>query len=378
MSKKQKILATAKQLGSVNVIAPVVKELILRGHDVTVYATGSSNEVVGFRNLPYQVIHLKESDYLRLVKGFDKIIVGLSGYETPDGYFLRAANQAKIPSIGVQDLDSGYLHRLGNKVEGFPTILAVMNNRCLETIANEFRNADEKEVGKELASRAKVIGWTAFDNYGKLKKEFSDKDKQELLKKVNLNPEKKINIHFTQNIHPDSRYMQPITWTYEKKEQDFNYEIKVTEAMFETASDMGLTLVVKPHQGEEFHINYTKELVDKHGFIYLPAKSCDTKQLMLASDSIIAGRSTCLTEACLLDKNTGGILPGLEYEEIRAFPPIELGAIPYTTSWKRISTVLGLITSDKKGINKVLSEERENFSVDGKATQRVVNLIENL
>jgi len=380
MSKKLKIIATAKQLGSVHAIAPVVESLIKKGHDVTVYATGNSNEHLGFRDIPHHKFQPKKSDYPKLVKGFDIAIMGLSGYETPDGYFLRAANQAKIPSIGIQDLDSGYLHRLGNNPENFPTILAVMNKRCLETIANEFRKAGKGDIGKELASRAKIIGWTAFDNYGELKNNFSEEDKKALLKKLNLNHEKKINVHFTQNIHPNSEYMKKITWTLEEKKQDFEYEMKLTEAVFKTASDMKLKLIVKPHPGETFHTNYTLDLVKKHNFIYLPAKSCDTKQLIIASNSFTAGRSTCLTEACLLDKNTGGILPDLDYEEIRAFPPIELNAIPYTTSWREpiIASVINLITSNNKKDIQMLAKERKAFSVDGNASKRLVDLIESL
>jgi len=66
----------------------------------------------------------------------------------------------------------------------------------------------------------------------------------------------------------------------------------------------------------------------------------------------------------------------LDYEKIRVFPPIELNAIPYTTSWKRMDSVIKLITFEKP--NPMLAEERKRFSVDGKATQRLIDLIENL
>jgi len=297
MTKKLKILATAKQAGSVNAIAPVARELIQRGHKVAIIATGNENEAAGFKGLRHIRIPNKSDysqlingfDYSELVRSFDVVMTGLSGYQTPDGYFLRAANKAKIPSIAVQDQDVGYPKRLGNNPENFPTVLAIMNKKCLETIAKEF----EKDIGEELASRARVIGWVAFDHFSQLKKDFKQENKQELLQKLDL--KEPIYLHFTQNIHHETEYMKPITWSIEQKKQCFYYEIKVTKAVFETASDMGLKLTVKPHPGEEFKINHTLNLVKKHDFIYLPAESCDTKQLMLASDSITAGRSTCLT-----------------------------------------------------------------------------------
>jgi len=374
MSKNLKILITAKQTGSVNALALTARKLMRKGHKVIVYATGNSNEAVGFGDLCHYRGQPRESDYLKLVKGFDKVIVGLSGYNTPDGHFLRAANKAQIPTISVQDQDAGYLKRLGNNPNEFPTVLAVMNEECLETIANELKGG----VGKELASRAVVVGWTAFDNYGKLKNNFSNKDKKELLEKLNLTSRKKINVHFTQNLHPDSKYMKIQLGTIDEKQNVFDYELKVTTALFEIASDMGLKLIVKPHPSETFTTNHTLDLVNKHGFTYLPADSCDSKELMLASDSITAGRSTCLTQACLLDKNTGGILPDLDNKEIRPFPPIAQDAIPYTTSWNGIKSVIKFITSTDTQINQMLATKRERFSVDGNATQKLVELIENL
>jgi hypothetical protein len=254
MSKKLKILATAKQSGSVNVIAPAVRELIQKGHKVTVYATGNENESIGFNKIPHTNIQPNKSDYPQLVRGFDKVIVGLSGYQTPDGYFLRAANKANITSIAVQDQDDAYVERLGNNPEDFPTVLAVMNKGCLETIASKF----EKDIGGELASRAKVIGWVAFDNYAELKNKFNNKSKQELLQKLGL--KEPIHLHFTQNLHHETEYMKPVTWSSKEKKQYFHYETEVTKTVFERASDMGLKLTVKPHPGEKFAINYTLEL----------------------------------------------------------------------------------------------------------------------
>ena len=372
MAKKLKILATAKQSGSVNVIAPVVRELILRGHDVTAYATGNENEAAGFRGISHQIIQPKESDYSSLVKGFDLMLVGLSGYQTPDGYFLRAANKSKIPTIAIQDQDAGYIARLGNNPEEFPSILAVMDNGCLETIVNELG-----EAGKELASRTKVTGWVAFDNYAELRENFNSRKREELLRKISLDPEKRVYVHFTQNIHPDSEYMKPQTWTPEEKEQDFGYEMRVTEAVFRAASDMRLKLVVKPHPGEAFEVNYTENIANRFGFKYIPPKACDTKLLMLSVASVSAGRSTYLTEACLLDINTGGILPGLNTQEICAFPPVKLDAIPYTRHWNEIARILSLINFSGEDTNKYLAERRKRFSVDGKATQRLVDVIEN-
>jgi len=365
-----KILATAKQRGSVNVLAPVVRELERRAHEVEVYATGNENEAAGFGDIPFQHIQPKKEDYSQFVKGHDAVLVGLSGYNTPDGYFLRAANDAKIPAIAVLDQNTNYKERLEENPDNLPSIIAVMDDDCTEKI--------EKEIGGEAAKRCKVIGWTAFDHYSQLRESFTEKDRTSFLQMLDLDSSHLIYTHFTQNFHPSCEYIKNREVPFEKAMRDLVYEVDVTGVVFEAASDLGLKLTVKPHPGEKFSTNYTENLAKRHGFVYIPAKACNTQNLMLASHSVTAGRSTCLTEACLLDINTGGILPSLNKEDISAFPPIELNAIPYVQEWSKIQSVLSLVTSSNEETNKHLADKRKKFSVDGKASQRLVDLIEDL
>ncbi len=366
-----KILLTAKQRGSTNVLAPVARELLRRGYELTLYATGNDTEAAGFNGLPHDRISPAEDDYHRLVQGYDAVMVGLSGHQTPDGYFLRAANKIDIPTIGVQDQNSNYVGRLGNNPTGFPTLLAVMGEDCIETV--------RKELGEEAVQRCRVIGWTAFDNYAKLREDFTEQKREELLHKLELNPDKNVYFHATQNMHPDSAYMQRSTIPAEEKKKIFDYECAVTQFTFEAASDLGIKLVVKPHPGEEFTENFTQELAVQHGFAYLPAKACNTQELMLASYSVTAGRSTCLTEATLLDKNTGAILPGeLGKEWSSASPAVALNAIPVTYDWNGAREVLEQVTSRDGKVVRKLADDRKKFSVDGKASKRLADLVEGL
>ena len=52
------------------------------------------------------------------------------------------------------------------------------------------------------------------------------------------------------------------------------------------------------------------------------------------------------------------------------------GAIPYTQKWDEIKDILEKVTSDNPEVLKQLAKDRKKFSVDGKASQRLVNLIE--
>ena len=235
-----KLLLTAKQRGSTNVLAPVAKELLQRGHELTLYATGNDNEAAGFNGLQYERITPSENNYAQLVQGYDAVMVGLSGYNTPDGHFLRAATEAKIPTVAVQDQNSNYVGRLGINPADLPTILAVMDEACIETSRKELSG----EMGDESAKRCRVIGWTAFDNYAKMREDFTEQKREELLHKLGLNPNQPVYFHATQNMHPDSAYMQRLSMSTEEKRRIFDYECAVTALVFETASDLGLKLAL--------------------------------------------------------------------------------------------------------------------------------------
>jgi hypothetical protein len=368
-----KILITAKQTGSAACLNPIAKELENRGHDITIYATGNENEAAGFGKINYTKITPKIKNYSKLINGFDLIITGLSGYKTPDGQFIKAGNQAGIPTLAVLDQDKGYENRFGTELITLPKKIAIMNEKCKKTMETELKD----KIKEEAIQRSSVIGWIAYDNFAEIKKNFTEQEKINLLKKINLTQEEEINIYFSQNVHPDSEYMKQISNDYETKIKEFLYDKNITERIFEAAADLKIKFFVKPHPGEEFKRNYTEELAKYYGITYIPAKACNTKELILASNSIVAGRSTCLNEACILDKKVAAILAQVDPIWLTVFPPIELNAIPYTEKWEEIPEILKLITTKNKKTNKKLSEKRKNFSTDGKAAKRLADIIEN-
>ncbi|MEW5896827.1 MAG: hypothetical protein AB1668_03995 [Nanoarchaeota archaeon] len=368
------LLLTAGQRGSVNALAPLAKELFRRGHELKLYATGSETEAAGFNELRYERIAPADDDYSRLIAGYDAVITGLHGYNSTDGHFLRAANSAGIPTIAVLDQNSNYHARLGVNPADLPTLLAVMDEDCIRTMQKEL----DGEMGEEAARRSRVVGWTALDHYAKMRVEFTEGDRMNLLASIGVLPEKPVYLHCTDNVHPSSDYIQRCGTRMNEWAPRFNYELGITRFTFEAASDLGLKLVVKPHPGEEFKTNYTKELADRHGFKFVPARACNIQQLMLAACSVTAGRSTCLTEATLLDRNTAGILPDMKEEDLRPFPPLTLKAIPYTQEWEGIRELLELVTSTDAAILQKLAQDRQKFSVDGKASKRLADLVEEL
>ena len=366
------ILATAKQYGSAAALVQPIKLLRERGHKVTVYATGSATEAMGFRQ-NYQEIHPEEQDYFSLIRGYELILVGLSGYETADGHFIRAATEQKIPSVGVNDQNYNYKLRFGGEEKNLPTRIALMNEECKQRIKEEL----PPELAAEVLKRSKVVGWTNYDNYAIIRESFSPQQRHNLMADLGLNPQAPLHLYFSNNIHPEAEYWGPYReWPAEKRKKYYDYEMQLTEAVLKAARELGLRLAVKPHPGE--NTDDTERLVKGYQFTFLSASSCDTTQLMLAATSITVGKSGCLNEGCLFDKNTGGVFPGIDQKELIPYPPFTAQAIPYTLTWEGIFEVIKTITSENPITNEELAQQRKRFSVDGKASKRLVELIEGL
>ncbi|MBI2666603.1 hypothetical protein HYX13_03250 [Candidatus Woesearchaeota archaeon] len=375
------ILATAKMSGCANTLVSPIKELQKRGHQVTIYATGNENEVKAFQDLVTEkVIPPDREAYVQLVQKqkYDLVLTGMSGIDSPDSEFIIAAKKAGIRTIAVVDQNSKYPQRINE--ENLPDLLAVMYKSCKKTMEEQLG-----DFGREAAKRSVVVGWTAFDRYASLREEFTERKRYDFLHSLTplgIVPAELLHVHFTQNIHPDTAYLKPFVEgkpdVRKQREEMFAYEIKLTKKVFAAASDLHLNLAVKPHPGEEFYQNFTQEITKRHGFVYLPAKSCNSQQLMLAAASVSSPKSTVLTEGCLLEKNIGGILPDIPEQELEAFPSVMLGAIPYTLHWGSIYDLMQMVSSQEESDKLVLAERRKKFSVDGKASQRLADLVEGL
>ncbi len=378
-----KILLTAKQRGSTNALAPVARELQRRGHQLQIYATGNKQEAAGFGDLSYQRIDEGEPDYYHsLVEGYDALISGLSGDTTGDGSFIRAGNRAGIPSLAILDQNNNYQERFGGEIGNLPTLIAVMDEMCLPRIQRELgmKMATEK-MAKEVERRIKVTGWTAYDHLSQAREEFSDEQREALRKQLVGDSDAPLFVYLSQNIHPSTEYMRTVSWEERKKVDFFRYEMEVTRAVLEEAKEHDVSLIVKPHPGERASVNFTEQLVRSYrNTHFLPAEACKTQDLLLTAAGVFAGRSSCLAEACLLDRHVGAVLPELAEEEREAFLPVTLRAIPSAEYWCDVPTLVETIiyASQDEETNQTLARNRKRFSVDGKASERIADIVEEM
>lgn len=372
-----KLLLTAKQRGLTNALAPVARELLQRGHALTLYATGNESEAAGFQGLEYQSIDPAPELFPQLVENYDAVVVGLSGYTTPDGHFLRAANAKGIPTVAVLDQNYGYPERFGSLPTDLPSRVAVMTDDCIKTARLELGDV----LGDALAERSRVVGWSAYDQLAAVREAYTHEQRVALRERLGVNASVPFLVYLSQNVHPDTDYMKPVNWDFKRKSDFFAYEMELTRKVLDELARLGAFVLVKPHPGEKHSTNFTEKLTMEYENVrYLPAESCKTQDLVLTANGIIAGRSGVLAEACLLDRNIGAALPGISVEERNAFLPVALNAIPSTSTWLGVPDLVQTVVSAHTDLdlNQRLATDRKLFSVDGKAAARVADLVEEV
>jgi hypothetical protein len=363
------VLLTAKWAGSAKVLAPLAAELQTRGIPIAIYATGSPAEAASFGSLPYT--HLTEPiSYAQLVLDSSVVVSGLAGTDTPDTHFIRAANTYGIPSIGAVDQNSIYVQRFGTDTRNWPTLIATLDDTCTRTL--------EAALGGAIAARSRVVGWTAFDHYAALRTQFTAADKERVFASIGVDPAQPWSLYCSQHTPPQA---DKAHYSAEEKGK-VAYELAVAEHLFTTARAHDIPLVVKPHPKElrfaqQQLFPTTEALAAKYGITYVLPSACTTTDLILASLATYGTTSTCITEACLLDRAAAALVPGLPDGALAAFPPLSLGAIPAARTWTSIAPLVQLVSSVDPTTQAALAAQRTRFSVDGGGAKRFADLVES-
>lgn len=187
--------------------------------------------------------------------------------------------------------------------------------------------------------------------------------KEKFLSKYNINPNHKI-----------------ILWATAFRGQDDEGNIKDFKALFETIQNIkNITLVIKPHPGEgQRHIKMIKDYLNNYQISAVVAPSnSDTYEQLFVCDLMITKGSTTGMEAVSLNKPV--IVLDLNYNSDTIGYVKEGVALGVYKEEDLKPTIEKLLKDDSElAKNRKKYIEKYLYKIDGKATERVVKLIEEM
>ncbi len=375
----KRFLLIAEQRGSCMVLSPIAKHLADIGHKVDVIATGTENEAQGFGAIDYEYEPaIGFSSLLDRVVNYDIIIAGLTKYDSADVLAIRAGNKKDILTVGVLDQASNYDLRFSNDFENFPEILSVMDEFTLESvIRNTIFDSDM------VKDRGFISGWTAFDNYPQIKKEFTENNgKQKVYDKYEIDQEKKLLVFFSALFPPGSPHFfhggdffdNYFNWYHEA-----NRTSDIFMALKALNRD-NIDIMVAPHPKEDnessTYLQSLNSFSESELFRFKTSQGNGFEQLCLAADYIVSGPSTALTAAWAFNKSPVlGVFYPRDIEKIALYPPARYESIPLVHTFQQLGFMLDYITSESPESQNYLRNKIEEKSPDFNASKRLVNHI---
>lgn len=268
----------------------------------------------------------------RIIKKIKPDVVVTTSSPRVEEATIRAACELNIPSIRIEQFFAARECKLPKEV-----IYCVMDELTQKTLLN-------RGVKKENIN---ITGQPAFDELAELKK---DKD-SEFRKKYDISDKNKVVLFAGQN-------------TVDKKEI-LNRLLRIEK----TNDD--ITLILKPHPNEDIEVYH--ELISNNDSSAIIIKD-DLHLLIMESDLVIIEFSTVGLETIFLNKDLITInITGQE------------DIVPYAKSGAAISVndlnelegrIRDLLTNND--ITLQLHNGRKKYKNDGKASERVVNIISNV
>lgn len=375
----KKILVVSDHPGGANAIAPVIPKLIGAGTEVITldYGASSTFKQHGISLTPLSAFDIDKPSQENLERVIEKGNIGLvmSGTAKPEPGAIehaavRAANNAKCPSMAVLDLWMNYSPRFQDMTTGkrvLPSVIAVMDKIARDgMIAEGFP-----------AERLRITGNPFFDSLNSDAMKFDAAQRTAL--RAKLGAGEYITTFFSQPIEQDFGKGGGKYGFTEKEALDYFLE---SAELVGDVKPVSVRVCLHPREravmeqeGENFKV---KQIVKKYKDMGLHVDFTDkdirARNLMLASDLTATAFSTSAYESIAMGVPAIAVMPNAtEAAQNETFIPKFGRYIPIATDRERIyDTLLRLATDNqyRAEVQKRLGE----VTVDGRATERVRDL----
>ena len=374
---KKKIIATSWHPGGVNAILPVIKILNKEGKvDVVTIAHQYSEKILDEKGINYKTINdyglsdvsVKSMERLLQEESPDLVLTGTSAQDennrdTIEQTITLAAKRSGIISLAVLDFWGNYSLRFkdihtGKSFKFLPDKVAIMDKFA------------EKDMLKEGFDKERLVitGNPHFDNLEIRARKFTDKEKHILREQIGLNSD--LQVFYAANAF--------------KKEKDnlgywdLNNICLINEVLGKLPEEQKnrTSLVVKLHpRVPADDLEEISQYINQHsgGRIKL-VTNISSQELVLASDITLISFSTVGIEAVYMRKPCISIQPGLKGEDYLAILT-QNGLIPVGYNIDDCKSLVKRAIVDKKYRKGELVDKALSFRTDGKATERVTNLV---
>lgn len=376
----KKILAVGGMTGSCNAIIPVVKELSKESDLELVVVScektaerAFTKEKVPYRTQIYYVDSSVSTNLMHNIINEEKPQLVLTGasfqtfqsVDVADQVVRYIARELNIPSIALMD-------SWMTEVERFSDVYDKENGRY-KFMANMIGVLDK--IGKARMiekgfseEKLRIVGNPTFDSLAKFAEEWKPKV-SEVREELGLQ-ENDVVVLYASDIASDL------------KDQGWGFtDLECLEVLLKGINKLGdsrekVVLYIKKHPREkQENFDLLLNLTQKYDVRHF-TKSYDTKKAVLAADLAVAPASTVLIEATLMGVNALSLQPGsLKKEE---FLPNVIDAIPHSYyAEEGIDLVVDILSPDSVVLRNY-SEKKNQLKVDGKATERAVNLVKEM
>ncbi len=372
---KKKIVATSCHPGGTNAVSPVIKALIQEGKTEVVVighrfsekifrSNGIAYKTIGFYGL--EDVSVSSMTELLDIESPDLILTGTAAQDENNRDVIEqtltlAARRKKIRSLAVLDFWAEYSSRFSDvsteeKFKFLPDKIAIMDRFAERAMKKEGFQGD----------RLVITGSPDFDKLKNMAESFTESEKCEIRRKIGLDID--ILIFYVAGV-------------WEKENFGF-WDIDNLKLINEALSKLPPSFKNKVGVVTKLHTRTPKEDFEKiNQYIsQVPGRKIklvsdiNPEKLILSSDLVLTAFSTLGVKAVYMKKPCISIQPGLKREDLLKILT-ENEIIPVGRTEEDCRSLISNAITDRDYRERELIERASDFKTDGKATERVVELL---
>lgn len=366
-----KVFCTSWHPGGMNAIVPVIRKLMVDDKvEVVVMGHEFSEPILKQAGISYKTIKdyglvdisLASVEKILEQEKPDIVFIGTASQEEKPIDILEhtltlAARKMSITTLAVLDFWMNYWQRFtdvrtGEKLALLPDFVAVMDQVALQDMLKQ-------DFPKE---KIVVTGNPHFDSLTQRVASFTSQERSEVLAKVGLSVETLF--FFAGTAFSDAKAVTGY-W-------DLDVLEIIAKALKELPS-VGLAVRLHPRMPAG-DVQQISDFIAQSGLNIKIVLGVTSQDLVLASDLTISSNSTLLVEAVLMGKPALSLQPGLIGDDQLIVSRNKVIPVAYDTD-RAYELVLQAADS---GNRQELVKMASSFTTDGKATDRVVELVYSL